>query len=93
MINQLDEEGRPHGSWVYYHDNGNIKLAANYHHGKLHGVYKKFYHNGVLSESKKFVNGYWEGLRSWNDSDGRVLLKGSYSRSKCVGLFYKIWDK
>jgi len=90
-INQYDKDGLRHGLWESYYSNGSIKTTTNYHHGTMHGAYTEFYSNGKISESVNCLNGYMEGLRYWNDLDGRGLLKGSYRRSNCVGLFYECW--
>ena len=29
-----DENGFPHGDWIYYHKDGSLSIIVTYHHGK-----------------------------------------------------------
>ena len=37
--------GKEHGKWTFWYQNGNLKQVANYNVGRLHGVVSYYYKN------------------------------------------------
>jgi hypothetical protein len=45
-VNQYDSDGREQGIWVFYWDNGIIKLKGSYKNGLKHGIWQYYFSNG-----------------------------------------------
>ena len=65
------------GEWKYYHENSEVIMTIeNYKNGKLTGVRKVFYPNGVLAEEANYFNGVKDGsYKSY--AENSVLLENS----------------
>lgn len=95
FVNRYDHEGRPHGKWISFHDNGNIKEEYSYKFGELDGYYKKYDRNGQLISIEKYINGVliedtdelvvYEIRRDFYD-DGQLKTEGRYRRGVPDGL-------
>lgn len=62
----LVEEGfykddRKNGKWMFYYQNGNLKVKGNFVDGRPRGFYEKYYESGVFMESGYFANGRYGG--------------------------------
>jgi hypothetical protein len=57
-INKLDESGKKHGTWETFHPN---HIESTFHHGELHGVYKKRYKSDKIHTEANFVMDKQEG--------------------------------
>jgi antitoxin component YwqK of YwqJK toxin-antitoxin module len=66
------------GQWVFYHKNSSAKMIVeNYNNeGKLQGIRKVFYKNGLVAEEANYKNGKLEGESKWY-SEGQLLLRQS----------------
>lgn len=53
------KEGKRHGEFIYYHDNGQLKLTGNYNMDLLDGEVKSYYNNGKI----KHLQNYKDGIR------------------------------
>ncbi len=62
------------GTYVTYHNNGNIRTEANYTNGKLDGSFKTFYPDGQEEIIAHFTNGKIIGEIMKRNKTGRVTL-------------------
>ena len=46
-ITPYNENGKPHGYWEDYYDNGNLFYKGNYVDGKPHGYWEETYLNQI----------------------------------------------
>jgi antitoxin component YwqK of YwqJK toxin-antitoxin module len=76
------------GSFIYYHENGNISSAGNYYEDKKTGAWKNYYQSGVLNNEGDFVDGHGDGIwRYYYDTTQTLMGTGSYTLSKKSGLW------
>lgn len=65
------------GEWKYYHENSTtIMTLENYKNGKLNGVRKVYYPNGVLAEEANYINGVKDGTYK-SYAENSVLLENA----------------
>lgn len=94
-INRYDNNNEPHGLWVLFWKNGNIKEEKYYKNGKLTDYYKKYDRDGNLVEIKKYVDGEEimdvEEIRSYKIKrdyypDGSIKVEGTYLNDIADGV-------
>ncbi len=58
------KNGKKHGSWISYYDNGNLSNKGVYKNGQYEGFWVFYWSNGKLSRKGHFKNGkengFWE---------------------------------
>ena len=79
--------GKKHGPFVRYHDNGQLKGKETYKDGKLEGLWEKFYENGQLRSRQNYKNGKLDGLSEWFYTNGRGRQK-CYKNDENVDMSY-----
>ena len=62
MINQKDENGKKHGLWKAYHDNGKLWYKGEYKNGKSHGLWELYHENGKPIGKGEYKNNKDRGL-------------------------------
>lgn len=99
-INRKDREGKKHGKWKEFFDNGKIKKEETYFHGVIEGLIKSFNKDGGLKDIEIYKDGI-EEEKKMNlkvnrseivDSMGNVLIGVVYDGKK-QGLFKVINQK
>lgn len=82
----LFKNGKKVGSWVRYHENGQLYEQGNYKDGKEEGVWVEYYRNGRLRSKLNFKNGKMEGKSISYNRDGTVftVLTGTYKNDKKI---------
>ena len=73
--NGLIKNGKKEGSWVKYHDNGELSSKGEYKNGKREGSWISWWFNGQLDSKGDYKNGKREGSWIWYDKEG-TLIKG-----------------
>ncbi|MFO8235439.1 MAG: hypothetical protein R6U04_08560 [Bacteroidales bacterium] len=80
-INQKDDQGRKHGTWVKKYPNGKKMYEGDFEHGKPVGEFKRYHNNGELqaimhhsSEQKVFTELY--------NKEGKKTAEGLYINKK-----------
>jgi antitoxin component YwqK of YwqJK toxin-antitoxin module len=69
------------GEWKYYHENSaTIMTLENYKNGKLNGVRKVYYPNGVLAEEANYTNGMKDGTYK-SYAENSVLLENTFYKN------------
>ncbi len=56
-INRYDSDGKPHGKWKWFYDNGVLKKEGTFLHGLKNGYFKKYDKKGDLISVEKYTNG------------------------------------
>ena len=54
------KNGKKDGSWVGYHDNGQLSFKGNYKNGKKDGSWVGYKDSGEVKYKVNFINGDWE---------------------------------
>ena len=60
------KNGKKHGPWISYRENGQLWTKSNYENGKLHGPWVSYHDNGQLKNA------------SFNPKTGFITLQISY---------------
>lgn len=60
-------------------------LIEHYKNGKLDGVFKNYYANGILQESSVYQNGIKNGISLWYHKTGELLSEFQYKNGVLVG--------
>jgi antitoxin component YwqK of YwqJK toxin-antitoxin module len=51
------KDGKLHGKWVMYYENGQLWIKENYVNGERHGESVQYHENGQLKSKENYVNG------------------------------------
>ena len=80
------KNGKPEGTWVAYHDNGQLKGKGDWKNGKEEGPWVYYYDNGQLFSKGVIKNGKEEGPWVTYSEDGTVdnALTGTYKNGKKI---------
>jgi len=60
-INRFDTNGKRHGEWIVYYNNGLLSYIGNYSHGKRHGEWMEYNFDGVRCFICNYNNGKISG--------------------------------
>jgi len=79
------KNGKEHGPWVGYHDNGQLRSKGTYKNGKRDGPWVIYNDNGQLRSKGTYKDGEEDG--PWVDywDNGQLYSKGTYKDGKKVG--------
>ena len=79
--------GKFHGLWKGFNDNGQLSWIGNYKNNKLEGPWESFYANGrQLRSRKNYINGKLHGLWELYHKNGQLHLKTNYNNGKREGF-------
>lgn len=78
-------KGKKTGTWVYYHENGNIKIKETYKDGKLDGVQYNYDENGLPSVFCNYTNGNLNGLYEIYKNN-KLSVQYNYQDDKIEGV-------
>ena len=92
------KKGKKEGKWVYYHENGQLRIKINYKNGNLnrkgnfkrgkkHGLWERYYKTGKLEYKINYKDGIKDGLEEEYFTTGKLMSKGTYKGGKKNGLF------
>ena len=76
--------GKKSGSWLTFHENGQLLMKGNYKDGKLDGFTELYYENGRLESTINYKVGKLEGLWVSYYENGLLLFKNNYKDGKLV---------
>ena len=62
MINQRKKNGKRHGPWEFYHNNGQLWRKGEYKEGWQHGIWEYYLSNGKLTYKGELKQGTKIGL-------------------------------
>lgn len=74
-INQFDVEGRRHGLWKEYYNNGQLMYRGEYIHGVHHGPWVWYHIDGILDLKLTYKNRQVVGYFIRKGSKGTISEK------------------
>ncbi len=86
------KDGKLHGEYLNYYDNGQLYEVASYVNGKEHGEYLSYYDNGQLWYKTNYLNGKREGETVTYGEIGELLGRENFVDGKRYGerlTYYK----
>lgn len=92
-VKQVEAEyvgGTKHGSYVEYHQNGEVKAIGAYQNDLEEGHWEHFYWTGVRRSEGRFTNGAYDGTWRYWYSDGALKAVVSYERGVRQGV-WRTW--
>jgi hypothetical protein len=89
----VDDEGRKHGAYVAYHENGRIAEKCRYKHGAIVGTFASFHANGKRYVSAVYAKGQLHGDYVERGEDGRPVLTARYQDGHLDGTRELLRDK
>ncbi len=76
------ENGKRHGKWIAWFENGNIWSTGNYYNGLEHGASKVFYENSQIRYNKEHDMGIPHGLWKFYCPEGNLLGEIMYEQGE-----------
>lgn len=70
--------GRRHGKWTTYYENGTLSEEMNYANGVLAGPHNSFYDDGTKMYACTYVNGKIEGQCQWFHPNSQLSSEVTY---------------
>ena len=83
----VDREGRKHGSYEEFYEDGTLALRAKYRKDELHGKYASFHPDGSEWITASYKSGALSGKYVERRADGRRSVSGVYKRGLREGSF------
>ncbi len=78
------KNGKRHGKWTYWHDNGKVWLEEFYKNGVKHGKMTEWYKSGEKNYEANFKNGIPDGKWIFWDGKGSKLKTMEYENGKQI---------
>ena len=72
-----------------YYITGQLKYRGVARNGNIHGLYKLYREDGVLSEKGMFKEGYRDGVWKYYDLAGKIEKTEFYQDREFIGEEYK----
>jgi hypothetical protein len=79
------KDGKKHGPWVSYYDNGQLLTKQTYKDGKGDGLWVLYHDNGQLWSKGPYKNGKQHGPWVGYHKDGKLRIKGTLKDGKKHG--------
>lgn len=79
------------GTYLTYHDNGNLKMETTFLEGKKQGECKLYFEDGTLNEVRKYQNNVMTGTWLTFNNLGIKVAEASYKNGKKDGNWF-VWD-
>jgi antitoxin component YwqK of YwqJK toxin-antitoxin module len=83
--------GRQHGEWTFYHENGEQNRKATYNNGQPDGAWDVFRSDGTLAARRSFRNGQRHGEWITYDKTGKNPLREEHYADGNPEGVWKIW--
>ena len=86
--NQRDPQGRKHGVWEDYREDGTLWRRYHWHHGKKHGVWEDHYpKDRTIRWKGEFQHGKEHGVHKYYNQDGKLEDIELYNNGDQIPLF------
>lgn len=85
--------GRPHGKWLTFYKNGNLKSIESWKNGKLFGKYILYQENGIKIFETTYLNGKDNGVYLLFHTNGQVQVQGRFKNGIPKGTWKYYNDK
>ncbi len=79
-----DDDGKMHGKWVYYFDDGKKQREINYEHGKKNGELIEYYRSGKKMYIAHYQNDIANGKWIVFDENGNKVSETEYKNGQPV---------
>ena len=91
-VNQNDAQGKKHGVWKKYHDNGKLRYQGQFDHGKEVGAFTFYFPTGDIKAINKFRGKSGVAYSYQFGGDSILAAEGKYINSKrdSIWTFYDI---
>ena len=73
------KDGKLHGQYTSYFDNGQLSRTGKYVNGKKHGLWSFYYSNGQLSKKGEYQRGQKIGVWDSYWINGNLYTRGEYT--------------
>jgi antitoxin component YwqK of YwqJK toxin-antitoxin module len=86
-INRLDAKGKKQGKWVFFYDEGSVRLEGTYRNDLENGYFKEYSRDGNLVSTTKYIDGVLQespeelaklDIKTDYYPDGKVKIVASY---------------
>ena len=84
MSGNFNKDGKEHGRFQEFSEDGQIILRANFVNGERHGKIEEFYQNGQIRGIGNFVNGKRHGEFVFNHDNGQLGASKNCENDECV---------
>ena len=84
-------DGKKHGLWRFWYENGQLKVESNYVDGKGEGFWRRLYKNGRERNEGFYVEGKRHGFWRFWYANGQLRCEGEYVNGEKVGVWSN-WD-
>ena len=78
------KNGKKDGSWISYHENGQLEFEGNYKNDKKEGSWVRYWDDGQLKFKGDYKNGRREGYWIVFSYDGQLWSKGKYKDGQMI---------
>ena len=78
-------DGKQHGEYVEYLQNGNINYKRSYANGAEDGEWIEYYDNGNISKKENYKDGQLNGEWMTYYDNGQIRVKGQFENGEEVG--------
>jgi antitoxin component YwqK of YwqJK toxin-antitoxin module len=78
------KDGKFHGEWVRYYENGKLESKRNFKNGEKHGEDVSYYENGQLFIKENYVNGEEHGELVMYHENGQLKYKFNFVNGELV---------
>ncbi|MGL5965174.1 MAG: toxin-antitoxin system YwqK family antitoxin [Fusobacteriaceae bacterium] len=96
VINESDREfyknGKPHGRWISFYENGNLKSIENWKSGILNGKHILYNHEERKLSEIYYKDGNEDGKYILYHDNGKPYIVGEFIKSKPSGKWYYYYE-
>ncbi len=76
---EFDKDGKRHGEWTYWYENGNVWSEGYFSHGKSDGIRKGYHVNGQKYFKGEYDKGQQTGIWTFWDENGTLVKEENFS--------------
>jgi len=80
------KDGKNHGKWIWYYENGNKKMEGVFNMGMREGEWLTYNQKGKIVSKSHYENDKLNGVSLTMDHDGNVIEKKVYENDEVVTL-------
>jgi len=89
--NRVDDEGRRHGPWKKFFNDGGVRYEGTFEHGEEVGKFTFYYPDGVPAAIKEYRVGPGDCYATMYHVNGKLFAQGSYVDTFKIGT-WNYWD-
>lgn len=82
------KNGKIHGEYIEYHENGNVLIKGLYNNGSAEGEWIEYYQNGVTLQVNHYNKDMLHGDQQGWHENGQLALVGDYVNNKEEGKHF-----